>query len=83
MSEIVIVAAARTAQGRLQGALSSFSAPQLGAFAIQGVLARGGIDAAAVDAVIMGQVLPAAPARIRRARPRSAPGSAGPPPRTA
>ncbi|AXK46540.1 acetyl-CoA C-acetyltransferase [Brachybacterium saurashtrense] len=59
MSEIVIVAAARTAQGRLQGALSSFSAPQLGAFAIQGVLARGGIDAAAVDAVIMGQVLPA------------------------
>src|SRR5690606_9532001 len=46
-------------QGRLQGALSSFSAPQLGAFAIQGALERGGVDAAAVDAVIMGQVLPA------------------------
>ena len=59
MSEIVIVAAARTAQGRLQGALASFSAPQLGSFAIEGALDRGGIDAAAVDAVIMGQVLPA------------------------
>ena len=59
MSEIVIVAAARTAQGRLQGALASFSAPQLGSFAIRGALERGGVDPAAVDAVIMGQVLPA------------------------
>ena len=59
MSEIVIVAAARTAQGRLQGALSSLSAPQLGAVAIRGTLERGGVDASAVDAVIMGQVLPA------------------------
>lgn len=59
MSEIVIVAAGRTAQGRLQGALSSLSAPQLGAVAIRGTLERGGVDASAVDAVIMGQVLPA------------------------
>ena len=59
MDEIVIVAAARTPQGRLLGALSSLSAPQLGARALEGALARGGVDPAAVDAVIMGQVLPA------------------------
>lgn len=60
MSEdIVIVGAARTPQGRLKGALSSFPAPRLGAFAIRGALERGGIDPAAVDAVILGQVLPA------------------------
>lgn len=58
-SEIVIVTAARTPQGRLNGQLASFSAPQLGAFAIRGALERGRIDAAQVDAVIMGQVLPA------------------------
>lgn len=57
--DIVIVAAARTAQGRLKGQLASFTAPQLGGFAIAGALAQGGIPAEAVDAVIMGQVLPA------------------------
>lgn len=57
--EIVIVGAARTPQGKLKGALSSLSAPQLGSFAIRGALERGGVDPAAVDAVIMGQVLPA------------------------
>ena len=57
--DIVIVAAARTPQGRLKGQLASFSAPQLGGFAIAGALAQGGIPATAVDAVIMGQVLPA------------------------
>jgi acetyl-CoA C-acetyltransferase len=59
MTEIVIVAAARTPQGRLQGALSSFPAPRLGALAIEGALERADVDAEAVDAVIMGQVLPA------------------------
>lgn len=58
-SDIVIVAAARTPQGRLRGGLGSFSAPQLGAFAIRGALERAGIDATEVDAVILGQVLPA------------------------
>ncbi len=59
MSDIVIVAAARTAQGRLKGQLASFTAPQLGAFAIRGALEQGGIDPSALDAVIMGQVLAA------------------------
>ncbi len=57
--DIVIVAAARTPQGRLKGQLASFTAPQLGGFAIAGALAKSGIPADAVDAVIMGQVLPA------------------------
>ncbi|QOC25299.1 acetyl-CoA C-acetyltransferase [Microbacterium hominis] len=57
--DIVIVAAARTPQGRLKGQLASFTAPQLGGFAIAGALAQGALPADAVDAVIMGQVLPA------------------------
>ena len=57
--DIVIVAAARTPQGRLKGQLASFTAPQLGGLAIAGALAKGNIPADAVDAVIMGQVLPA------------------------
>lgn len=57
--DIVIVAAARTPQGRLKGQLASLTAPQLGSLAIAGALAQGGIPAAAVDAVIVGQVLAA------------------------
>jgi len=57
--DIVIVAAARTPQGRLKGRLASFSAPQLGGFAITGALEKSGIPATAVEAVILGQVLPA------------------------
>lgn len=59
MSDIVIVAAARTPQGRLKGQLASFTAPQLGSFAIKGALAQASIDPAAIDAVIVGQVLAA------------------------
>lgn len=58
-SDIVIVAAARTPQGRLKGQLASFTAPQLGSFAIRGALAQASIEAGDVDAVIMGQVLAA------------------------
>lgn len=57
--DIVIVAAARTPQGRLKGQLASFTAPQLGGFAIRGALEKAGIAADAVDAVVLGQVLPA------------------------
>ncbi|WP_313355010.1 acetyl-CoA C-acetyltransferase [Microbacterium sp.] len=59
MSDIVIVAAARTPQGRLKGQLASFTAPQLGALAIRGALEQAAIAPDAVDAVIMGQVLAA------------------------
>ncbi|MDI6943247.1 MULTISPECIES: acetyl-CoA C-acetyltransferase [Microbacterium] len=57
--DILIVAAARTPQGRLSGQLSSLTAPQLGSAAIRGALERGGIAPGAVDAVIVGQVLAA------------------------
>ncbi|MEJ1087743.1 acetyl-CoA C-acetyltransferase [Microbacterium sp. Mu-80] len=59
MSDIVIVAAARTPQGRLKGQLAPFTAPQLGAFAIRGALEQAAISPTEIDAVIMGQVLAA------------------------
>ncbi|EQM74269.1 acetyl-CoA C-acetyltransferase [Microbacterium maritypicum] len=58
-NDVVIVAAARTPQGRLKGQLAAFTAPQLGSFAIRGALEQGSIDPADVDAVIVGQVLAA------------------------
>jgi acetyl-CoA C-acetyltransferase len=57
--DIVIVGAARTPQGKLMGQFSALSAVQLGATAIAAALGRSGIDPAAVDAVIVGQVLTA------------------------
>ncbi len=64
---VVIVAAIRTPIGAFQGALSGATAQQLGAAAIRGTIAASGVDAADVDRVIMGCVLPAgigqAPAR--------------------
>jgi acetyl-CoA C-acetyltransferase len=59
MSDIVIVSAARTPVGAFNGALASMPAHELGKVAIQAAIARGGIEAADVDEVIMGQVLQA------------------------
>ena len=53
----VIVSAARTPIGKFLGALSSLTAPELGAVAIREALKRSGIDGAAVNEVIMGNVL--------------------------
>jgi len=58
-NDVVIVAAARTPQGRLKGQLAALTAVQLGSAAIRGALERGGIPAEAVDAVLVGQVLQA------------------------
>jgi acetyl-CoA C-acetyltransferase len=68
MSEsIVIVGAARTPMGGLQGELSSRTASELGAVAIKAALDRAGVPPGDVQEVIMGNVLPAgqgqAPAR--------------------
>lgn len=64
---IVIVSAARTPMGALQGELKDFTAPQLGAAAIRAALERAGVKPEQVQEVIMGCVLPAglgqAPAR--------------------
>jgi len=64
---VYIVSAARTPIGAFQGALSSLKAPELGATAIKGALARAKVAAADVGEVFMGNVLSAgigqAPAR--------------------
>lgn len=64
---IVIVSAVRTPMGGLLGDLKSLTAPQLGSAAIRGAVERAGIDAASVEQVLFGCVLPAgqgqAPAR--------------------
>lgn len=64
---VFIVAARRTPIGRFQGGLSQMSAPELGSRAIAAALKTAGIEPAAVDEVIMGNVLTAgigqAPAR--------------------
>ncbi|HEV8644906.1 MAG TPA: acetyl-CoA C-acetyltransferase [Burkholderiales bacterium] len=64
---IVIVSAARTPMGALQGELKDFAAPQLGAAAIRAAIERAGVKPDQVQEVIMGCVLPAgqgqAPAR--------------------
>ncbi|MEH6519262.1 MAG: acetyl-CoA C-acyltransferase [Halioglobus sp.] len=56
---VVIIDGARTPMGGLQGCLSAATAPELAATAIAGTLARSGVDAADVDEVFMGCVLPA------------------------
>ncbi|MFF1382408.1 acetyl-CoA C-acetyltransferase [Arthrobacter sp. NPDC058288] len=58
-NDVVILAAARTPQGRLNGQLAGFTAVELGAHAIKAALAASGVTADQVDAVIMGQVLQA------------------------
>jgi acetyl-CoA C-acetyltransferase len=59
MTDIVIVAAARTAVGKFGGTLSSTPAPELGAAVIQALLARSGLSGEQVSEVILGQVLTA------------------------
>ena len=65
--KVVIVAAARTPIGSFMGALSTVTAPQLGATAIKGALGKINLDPNLVDEVIMGNVVQAgvgqAPAR--------------------
>lgn len=65
--KIVIVSAVRTPIGSFMGALSTISAPQLGATAIKGALDKINLDPKLVDEVFMGNVVQAgvgqAPAR--------------------
>jgi acetyl-CoA C-acetyltransferase len=59
MREAVIIAAVRTPTGKLQGALSTFSAVDLGAVVVREVVRRAGIEPTQVDEIIMGNVLSA------------------------
>ncbi|MGB9629082.1 MAG: thiolase family protein [Thermodesulfobacteriota bacterium] len=58
MREVVITSAVRTAIGNFLGALSPFSATELGGKVIEEAVRRSGIDKKDVDQVIMGNVLP-------------------------
>jgi acetyl-CoA C-acetyltransferase len=59
MGRPVIVSACRTAIAKFQGALSSFTAPQLGGLAAAEALRRSGIPGEQIDEVLMGNVLQA------------------------
>ena len=58
-SDIVIVAAGRTAVGSFNGSFGNTPAHELGAAVIKAALERATVDAAEVDEVILGQVLTA------------------------
>ena len=58
MRDVVITSAVRTAIGNFLGALSSFSATELGGKVIEEAVRRSRIDKKEVDEVIMGNVLP-------------------------
>lgn len=80
MQDVVILSGARTPIGAFMGALSSFTAPQLGAIAVRAAVERAGIRPDEVDEVIMGQVLtgavgqaPARQAAIHGGLPHSVP----------
>jgi len=60
----VIVAGARTPVGKLSGALGSFSAVELGGFAITAALERAGLTPEQVEYVFMGHVLQAGAGQI-------------------
>ncbi len=67
MRDALIIGAARTPAGKFMGGISSMSAPELGAIAIQAAVERSGVDPGSVYEVLMGNVLSAgigqAPAR--------------------
>jgi acetyl-CoA C-acetyltransferase len=81
MEDVVIVAAGRTAVGKFGGTLAKIPAVELGATVIRQLLARTGIDGAAISEVIMGQVLtagagqnPARQAALKSGLPDMVPG---------
>ena len=80
MTDIVIVAAARTAVGKFGGSLSKIAAPELGATVIAALLERAKLSGDQINEVILGQVLTAGsgqnPARqsvIKGGLPQSVP----------
>ena len=58
-TDIVIVAAARTAVGKFGGTLAKTAAPELGATVIRALLERSGLAGEQINEVILGQVLTA------------------------
>jgi acetyl-CoA C-acetyltransferase len=64
MAGSYIVAGARTPIGKMSGVLSSFTAADLGGFAIAAALSRAGVAPNEVEHVIMGQVLMAGQGQV-------------------
>lgn len=56
-NEAYIISACRSAIGTLHSGLGSFTAPQLGAFAVAESIKRAGVNPVDIDEVIMGQVV--------------------------
>lgn len=78
--DVCIAAAVRTPMGAFQGALASFSATDLGAFAIRAALERSGLAPGDVDEVLLGNVCsanlgqaPATQAALKAGIPSSVP----------
>ncbi len=59
MRQPVIISATRTAIGKFQGALKSFTAAQLGSIAVRAAVERAELEASRIDEVIMGCALQA------------------------
>jgi acetyl-CoA C-acetyltransferase len=57
--DVVILSGVRTPIGKFQGALSDFTAPQLGAIAVREAVKRASVDPKLVDECIMGNVVSA------------------------
>ena len=57
MNDVFVAEALRTPFGSFGGTLSDVEAPQLAATVMKAILAKSGLEAAAVDEVIVGQVL--------------------------
>jgi acetyl-CoA C-acetyltransferase len=83
VNQAVIVSAVRTPIGSFTGALSSVHAADLGATVVREALVRAGVDADAVDEVVLGNVLaaglgqgPARQAAIRAGIPEEVPSTA-------
>ncbi len=80
MTQIVIVAAKRTAIGKFGGSLATLPAPELGASVIRALLAATGVRPEQISEVILGQVLaagsgqnPARQAALRAGLPHATP----------
>ena len=58
-NDVVILAGARTPQGKLNGQLAPFTAVELGSKAIAAAVSRSGVDVSCINFVVMGQVLQA------------------------
>jgi acetyl-CoA C-acetyltransferase len=61
LTDVVILAGARTAIGSFGGSLSGFSPAELGTFAAREAIRRAGVDAADIDHAVFGHIIPTGP----------------------